>query len=326
MKMNPVFEAAHNAPEANINGLELSRKFFITYRESLLNDLGHYSDEVAIGLVGPGSECFGFDDHISRDHDWGPGLGIWVQPGAKASARKAAESAYSRLPTIFMGHQARTVSHWAVNRVGVMDLGEYLTWLIGVPRSPATLSEWIRAPEDGLACCVNGELFHDPTGIFSNFRTAIRDGLPEDLRRMRLASNCLHLGQAGLYNLPRSIRRGDTVATHITISDFFRRAMKVVYLLNRQYLPPYKWQHRGLLALPTFGTELHRHLSVLSAAPNLGREETSLIEYLCTQICLTLHSSGISQSSSDSLFDHGVELHAAITDPVLRSVDIWAEV
>ena len=49
-----------------MKGLELSRKFYETYGASMLHEkFPELEDKLAIGLVGDGSECFGYDDDIS---------------------------------------------------------------------------------------------------------------------------------------------------------------------------------------------------------------------------------------------------------------------
>lgn len=53
-----------------MQGLELCKQYF---SECALPQFEKECPELlprmAIGLVGDGSKCFGFDDHISRDHD-----------------------------------------------------------------------------------------------------------------------------------------------------------------------------------------------------------------------------------------------------------------
>ena len=62
-----------------MTALELSRAFFL---ETALPDLREkfpdVAEKAAAGLAGNGSECFGYDDELSRDHDWGVDFFLWV--------------------------------------------------------------------------------------------------------------------------------------------------------------------------------------------------------------------------------------------------------
>ena len=62
-----------------MKGLELAEKYYEAVgKEMLLTKYPEYFERMAIGLVGQGSECFGFDDEISTDHDFGPAFCIWL--------------------------------------------------------------------------------------------------------------------------------------------------------------------------------------------------------------------------------------------------------
>jgi hypothetical protein len=55
-----------------MQGLELCRLFYERYGALLMD--ADALPFVTVGLVGNGSECFGFDDEISQDHDFEPGF------------------------------------------------------------------------------------------------------------------------------------------------------------------------------------------------------------------------------------------------------------
>ena len=62
-----------------MKGLELSRLFYEELVKPMLEQkFAAYVPRIAAGLVGEGSQCFGYDDEISRDHDWGASICLWL--------------------------------------------------------------------------------------------------------------------------------------------------------------------------------------------------------------------------------------------------------
>ena len=62
-----------------MKGLEVAEKYYQAYGRKMLEEqFASIKEQTAVGLAGYGSECFGFDDDISRDHDYGPSFCIWL--------------------------------------------------------------------------------------------------------------------------------------------------------------------------------------------------------------------------------------------------------
>ena len=62
-----------------MKGLELSEAFYETFGKPMLEEqFPELLPSLAVGLFGSGSECFGYDDDISQDHDFEPGFCIFL--------------------------------------------------------------------------------------------------------------------------------------------------------------------------------------------------------------------------------------------------------
>ena len=109
-----------------MNGMELARRY---WREVGLPafeaDCPQILERAAVGLVGEGSECFGFDDGLSRDHDWGPGFCVWLSHGDMALWGEQAEAVYRTLPEEFLGFRRLHQGPLSVGRVGVLETGPF---------------------------------------------------------------------------------------------------------------------------------------------------------------------------------------------------------
>ncbi|MBQ6574786.1 MAG: DUF4125 family protein, partial [Lachnospiraceae bacterium] len=289
---------------SDMTGLELSELYYEQYGKPMIHEkFCEYEDRIAVGLVGEGSECFGFDDVISRDHDFGPGFCMWLAKDDFKKIGKKLQKEYDKLPKEFMGY-TRLETAKAGKRVGVFDVGKFCKKFIGLKRAPKSEEEWLCIDESGLAHLTNGKVFTDGLGGFSFIRNKLKDYYPDSVYRKKIAQTAALMSQTGQYNYPRMMQRGDALTAGIYLSDFIRNAMKMLYLLNRQYAPYLKWMRKGLEDLPDTGDIPAKldSLSLLKGEDDNNKAQ-ALIEDICTDILYRLNALGLA-GRSDNYLDH----------------------
>ena len=261
-------------PKKEISGLELSKCYYETYGKAMLKEqFPEYADRVAAGLVGHGSECLGFDDMWSKDHDFGPGFCLWLTGKDYEKVGQKMQEAYEALPKAFMGYPARNTSKRGGGRVGVLSIPEFYEEFTGN-------GAWSEMEDEKLAMAVNGEMFDDPLGEFSAIREQLQNGMPFAVWKRRLANAVALTAQAGQYNYGRCKKRNDIVAANLALDEFVREGMRTAYLLNRRYMPYYKWAWRGLENLERLSELKPLFEQVLSSEG----ERESVVEEICARL------------------------------------------
>ena len=276
------------------------------------------SGRVAAGLVGEGSECFGFDDEISRDHDFWPLGCLWLTREDWMQYGRRINQALLELPSSFMDLCPPAGAAWRPDRRGALSIPDFYYGFLGLYGLPETNAQWLRIPESHLAAATNGAVFEDQLGEFSKLREGLLAYYPENLRLYKIAGCCMEAAQSGQYNYLRCHRRGESVAALLSLSEFLDKAISLLYLLNRRYRPFYKWSHRGLLELPVLGPDCHGMFTLLAETPEQEYEKKIwIIEQICTLLAGELKKQGLSDSDSDFLLEHAPCVRRHITDPEL---------
>lgn len=292
-----------------MKGLEAARKYYDTYGRAMIDEqFPEIAGYTATGLVGYGSECYGFDDEISRDHDYGPSFCIWLPREIYVRYGKAVQAAYDALPKKFLDLPERVEEPQGKGRVGALCLEDFYRGILGRETLPQTDAEWLMIPEEALSTAVNGCIFEDRLGQFQAFRKGLLGYFPESVWRRKLADALAKASQAGQYNYDRAMRRGERVAAELALTEFVRESMRLVYLLNRIYTPFYKWMYRGLRDLST-GGEIGDMLALLYQTDSEA-DRILIIEAVCNIIVQILNEKGLSAGQDNFLQDHVGEVLA----------------
>lgn len=412
--------AAEAVSACPVSGLKLARAFWTQMGKPMIAaKYPQYAGRIAAGLVGHGSECYGFDDVYSQDHDFGPRFCLWLTDEDYAAIGEQLEADYEALPRKFsVDAQGRvtfeaharsdasgafpsagagsTVIPDAANaptpgtatddavtaesgaassdvaeamttpidaplfpvtpraqganrRDGVFRIGDFFESITGYRSAPAQTAphEWLMLAESTLAAATNGEVFADPTGQFSKTRQGFKD-MPDDVRLALISKRLGMIAQAGQYNLPRSLKRGDGAAAWLSIHEFVQATASLVFLVNVPmvvgYMPYYKWQFAALrklsgsmfALLPNVGEQLETVMRLSSAACYGGagfgeggkgaataiKKINDIVEQIAADIVKELKREHLTTSGETFLEWQRpyVEDHIASDDPVLKSL------
>jgi len=304
-----------------MKGLELAQKYYDElFARSFERDYPEIAKVAAVALAGNGSECFGYDDGLSQDHDWGAGLFILLPQNLSCMAAEL-DAWQQRLLDSSAFPKRRHSAFGA--EIGAVTVNDFYTKLIGFPAGPKSLTDWCRVPEELLAMAVNGKVFADPTGEFSAVRSYLMGYMPEDLRLKRLAACCMALAQTGQYNLPRLVKRDELAGEQLIAARFAESFIHAVFLLERQYMPYYKWRLRALGELGQMGAEFAAELRDFLLSP-VGGVRIEKAETLCAKLIHELKNRKLSLAEDDFLASHGLCLQEKISDPFLSSLPAQA--
>lgn len=283
---------------------------------------------IAVGFVGSGSEKFGFDDEISRDHDFEAGFSIFL-PGEDKVDRRTEfklERAYSKLPREFEGVVRPILSPVGGNRCGPVRRADFLRDKLGSPDGELDAMQWLTIPDHALSEASNGEIFFDGDGVFGAIREKIKN-MPEDVRRKRIAGNLLMMAQSGQYNFERCSRRGEYEAAQLAADIFCQSAIKVLFLLKHAYAPYYKWSFRALREIES--ADIVRKLSdalMLPCTAELSHDKYLAIEDASGMVISRLRAASLTDAVCGDLEKHAYSVNDGISDGTIRNLNIMISI
>ena len=319
---NEVIESPKKEDLKNIKGLELSKRYFynivLPEFEKNLKDI---LPLCAFGLVGEGSECYGYDDELSQDHDFGPSVCIWLRKDGYLKYKDRINEILEILPKTYLDFQELKESEWGYNRRGLLNIEDFYFKFIGSANPPQTINDWKKIPETALATVTNGEVFLDNLGEFTKIRKQLLNYYPEPIRQNKIATRLMNISQHGQYNYARCLRRNDLVAANQCLYLFVDEVIHLVFLLNRKYKIFYKWANRALLDLKILGNEIHKLLEDMVYTQN----KIPYVKKICRVLANELRNQKLTDCESEFLGDLGVDIQKNIDDEFFKNYSPWLD-
>ncbi|MCY4465529.1 MAG: DUF4037 domain-containing protein [Chloroflexi bacterium] len=240
-----------------IAGLDLARAF---YHEAVQPILAKHHPRLShsAALLGSGSEVLGFDDAVSRDHNWGPRLQLFLSaPDHDCLSATISQTLRGHLPYQFRGFATNwgapkhenddqgtqllaSITSGEVNhRVDIQTIDDFMRAHFGMGQYHELRSaDWLSIPQQKLLSFTAGEVFHDALGL-----EIIRQRFtfyPRDVWIYLLACGWQRIGQDE-HLAPRAGSVGDELGSRLIAGRLVRSIVLLCFLMERTYAPYPKW-------------------------------------------------------------------------------------
>lgn len=227
-----------------ITGLEMARSYFTEWGLPFLRQ--HFpaiSERVAAGIW-RGSQIFGADDALSRDHGWGAMFTlVLTELDFQATAERLEQALQKNAPTEWKGIPTPSDAE-----ITVTSIDRFFQHHVGFRTPPADASQWLAGfqfrfgtRETELYLIRHGHLFSDLLGEFTTRRDLFVK-YPREIQLRRINQELLNVWHYGQYNfIDRLSQRNDPVANCLALGHFTEGVMRLCLLLDDDYTPYWKW-------------------------------------------------------------------------------------
>ncbi|WP_434711903.1 DUF4037 domain-containing protein [Rhizobium sp. YTUHZ045] len=326
-----------------MQGIELSRRF---YADVVRPWLAQTAPELAhsAALIGYGSELLGLDDEVSRDHNWGPRVHIFLSiEKFNDHARRLVGEFTKVAPDSYLGEPigwrsrphppadgpeaAGTIEHGLEFHTLEAKLEEHFA-----VRSIENLTsvQWLGFAEQKLLAFTAGAIFRDDDGRLQNARERLAY-FPHDVWLYKIACQWRRIAEEQAF-VGRAGQVGDDLGSRVIASRLIRDVMRMGFLLERRYAPYAKWLGSAFAKL-SISDRLMPHLErAILASEWKGRGDALASVYLelahrqnALQIASfkpvvgPYHNRPFTTINADDAIAGAV---AAITDPQLRKLPV----
>lgn len=275
----------------DLTGLELARLFF---HEAVAPIVARVAPALryTAGRIGDRSDAFGYDDAISRDHGWGPGCTLLLDPAAfddvsprlDAALRAELPVQFRGYPTSYAGMYLAAVDAPPIEHgVELSSPERFLRRYLGIASTQDMRAiDWLVANEQKLLEATSGELFHDDLGFAATRAQLAR--YPDDIRLHLIAVEWMKINDEQAFPA-RAGSRGDEAGSGIVAARLAESAMRLGFYLERAYAPYGKWFGTAFLRLAC-GPELYELIAAMLSAPGWEDRDRAWAEALRRLIVL----------------------------------------